>query len=139
MVVTVVYSHICGGWHVASPVTCPTPHSQVLGTPCRRYGCPGRKRSPDPSRPCRCPAAASGEAPPNASDGESSGAPHGKWAAPTSAWQTQRTVFLQRHVTKACGPSLRVLGNNAFLQCVTIRCRKAVQKAVKRRVILGLV
>lgn len=85
MVITVVYSHVCGGWRAASPATCPTPHSQVHGTPYQRYGCPGRKRSPCPSRPYRCPAAASGAVPRNASDGESSGAPHGKWAVPASA------------------------------------------------------
>lgn len=48
-------------------------------------------------------------------------------------------VFLQRYLPQARGTALRVLGNDAFLQCVTVRCRKAVQKAVKRRVILGLV
>lgn len=49
MVAIVVYSHVYGGWHAASPATCPTPHSQVHGTPCRRYGCPGRRRSPGPA------------------------------------------------------------------------------------------
>lgn len=139
MVAIVVYSHVYGGWHAASPATCPTPHSQVHGTPCRRYGCPGRRRSPGPSRPYRYPAAASGAVPRNASDGESSGAVPDKWAVPASAWRTRRTVFLQCHVTQTRGTSLRVLGNDAFLQCVTIRCRKAVQKAVKRRIILGFI
>ncbi len=82
MVAIVVYSHVYGGWHAASPATCPTPHSQVHGTPCRRYGCPGRRRSPGPSRPYRYPAAASGAVPRNASDGESSGAVPDKWAVP---------------------------------------------------------
>lgn len=90
MVAIVVYSHVYGGWHAASPATCPVPHSQVHGTPCRRYGCPGRRRSPGPSRPYRCPATASGEAPRNASGGESSGAVPGKWAVPASAWRPRR-------------------------------------------------
>ena len=29
MVAIVVYSHVYGGWHAASPATCPTPHSHV--------------------------------------------------------------------------------------------------------------
>ena len=48
-------------------------------------------------------------------------------------------VFLQRHLAQARGAAVRVLGNDAFLQCLTIRCRKAVQKAVKRRLILGFI
>ena len=49
-----------------------------------------------------------------------------------------RTVFLQCHVAQARGTSVRVLGNYAFLQGIAIGCRKAVQKAVKRCIIIGL-
>lgn len=118
MVAIVVYSHVYGGWHAASPATCPTPHSQVHGTPCRRYGCPGRRRSPGPSRPYRYPAAASGAVPRNASDGESSGAVPDKWAVPASAWRTRRhcipsvschadSWYVPPCTGKRCFPSVR--------------------------------
>ena len=139
MVVTVVYSHVCGGWHAASPATCPTPHSQILGTPCRRYGCPGRKRSPCPSRPYQCPAVASGAVPRSASGGESSGFLPDEWAAPAYASQ------LWPH----CIPPVSCRADSWYVRPCTGKLRfpskhrgqmsEGGSKTIKRRIILGFI
>ena len=139
MVIIVVYSHVYGGWHAASPAMCPAPHSQVHGTPCRRYGCPGRKYSPCPNLPYQYPTTASGAIPRSAFGGESSGAVPGKWAVPASAWRPRRHCIPSASCHADSWYVPPCTGKRCFPSAHHDRMSEGGSKGCKRRVILGFV